>query len=453
MIFGAKPGIYALDPQALGLECIIDMVRNSAVHEVTSGVAVVHVHGPLAYAPGECESYAGVLLRVRSALNDARAHTVVLHIDSPGGDVAGAFDTARMLRASVPAGKRLLAFSDSRCCSAAYALACAASEIHCSSTAIVGSVGVISVMQSAARAAEMQGLQTAVITSGRRKADGNPLIPITDEAVAAAQLHVDVMAGEFARWVASTRPINEAQVQALECAVFVGSGAVAVGLADQVAESLEAMVAYAQQPPKLSTEPSMPADEDKKDDKPAEDAVRAALVTASTSDDPEKAARAKAALAAYDGPGDDEEPKKKKDEDAAAAAVVAAAAPLAAQVQALSGEIAAMKAASAAKESSEFFASCAHLDAKLLGTLRGLPLVQAKAIVATLPRPVAPAELAAQPAVVPASSQASGPRSDPATQARMAAAFGVTKATLAKAEFDSVTNVQTFGRVAAVEKK
>lgn len=472
MKFGTAPGLYAIEPQALGLECFIDMARNSAPHDVQGQVAVVHVHGPLSYAPGLTESYGGVLARVRAAFADSRnPHTVVMHLDSPGGDVAGCFDHSRMLRASVPEGKRLVAYSDSKCCSSSYALALASSEIYCGSTAIMGSIGVICAMQSFAAAADAQGVQVALITSGKRKADGNPMIPISDEAIAASQMQVDVMAGEFFRLTGESRAaqgLTAEAAQALEAGVFVGAAAQSAGLVDGVVVSLEDLIATLQSGPVAAPEPkayvvteaaSAPkdhpmADENTPPDEKKEDAVRAALVTAAESDDPDKAKRAKSALAAYDG-GDDED-KKDKDEEASAAVAAAAAAPLAAQVQALSAEVSSLKAVKAAEESAAFYAAHPELTPELRATLQGMPLVQAKAIVATLPKaPAAPtaASLAAQPGVVAGETQGDGAmRSSPAEASRIAAAFGEITPKLAGVEYNAGTNIQTFGRVTVASK-
>lgn len=199
-------------------------------------------------------------------------------------------------------------------------------------------------------------------------------------------------------------------------------------------------------------------DDDKKDP-PKEDATRASLVTASQSDDPEKAARAKRALASYD--SDESDDSDKKDEKPSSAddkeepKSAAAVAQLAARVQALSADLAARDARDAAAEASAFYAGCSHLDGELVATLKALPLAHAKAIVAKLPKaPSAAAVLAAVPGFVPGDGQGEGSamRSAPEEQARINAAFGETSATLAKAEFNGATNIQTFGRVTVAPK-
>lgn len=169
------------------------------------------------------------------ALLDGRATAVVLAIDSPGGVVAGLFDAVKRMRAAADAvGKRVIAVSDERCYSAAYALACVADAIVVPETAGVGSVGVIGTMMSWAAALESAGVDVRVIVSGAEKADGHPAQPLSDGAVAREQSRVDQLAQVFFEWVSSRRPLTVAQVTALQAGIRLGPEAVTAKLADRV---------------------------------------------------------------------------------------------------------------------------------------------------------------------------------------------------------------------------
>lgn len=130
-------------------------------------------------------------------------------------------------------------------------------------------------------------------------------------------------------------------------------------------------------------------DEDK--DKPAkEDAVRAALVTASESDDQEKAAKAKRALAAYDeeAKAEDEKPEPKDDDEEgskASASLAKAVAPLAKQVAAQQAELAALKAEADASKRSALFASRKDLSPELIESLKATPTSALKAVIDAIP--------------------------------------------------------------------
>jgi ClpP class serine protease len=221
-------GSLALDPQAFGLEFTVP-AQPAEPFERRGDVAIVKVSGPLSYTGGLFTSYAQVLARVEAALaSDASA--VVLHLDTPGGDVAGAFDTANALRAHA-AARRLIAYSDSQACSAGYALACGCDRIVVTATATLGSIGVIAATPEASQAEKAAGVTWTLVTSGARKADGNVHTPLTDEGRDAIQLNVDDQASVFFDLVREARGINAAE---LEGASFVGARAKAKGLADAV---------------------------------------------------------------------------------------------------------------------------------------------------------------------------------------------------------------------------
>jgi hypothetical protein len=124
-------------------------------------------------------------------------------------------------------------------------------------------------------------------------------------------------------------------------------------------------------------------DDDK--DKPKEDAVRAALVTASESDDEDKASKAKRALAAYDTEEEDKPAKKDDDDSKASAALAQAVAPLAKQVAAQQAELASLKAEADASKRSSLFAARKDLSPELVESLKATPTGALKAVIDAIP--------------------------------------------------------------------
>jgi ClpP class serine protease len=225
-----RNGPMAVRMGAVGI--LLDCDDHEQGPAVVDGIATVTIRGPLVQHAGWFwDSYEAILSRVTKAFaSDAR--TVMLKIHSPGGDVYGTFETARAMRAmSETSGKPLISFVEGEASSAAYALACAAERICLTSTSMAGSVGVIQQMCSFARGDAAQGVDIVLVTSGARKADGNPGVPITDDTIAAQQVIVDDLAGEFFRWVKEARGVDAAPLQA---GVFVGDRALGVGLADEI---------------------------------------------------------------------------------------------------------------------------------------------------------------------------------------------------------------------------
>lgn len=216
-------------------------------YELDGGLATLSVRGALAQRGGRfyCWSWPGydtLAADLSRALADERVRTVALVIDSPGGVVAGLFDAVRAMRASVEAsGKRVVAISDERCFSAAYALACVADEIVVPETGGAGSVGVIGGMTSYAKALAAAGIDSRVYASGAEKADGHPALPISKEADARAQQLVTEFGAVFRRWVAERRKMTPEAVQATEAGVRYGAAAVSAGLADRMQSAASAL--------------------------------------------------------------------------------------------------------------------------------------------------------------------------------------------------------------------
>lgn len=385
----APRGIVAIQQQAFGLE-YPQASTSDDLCMLSPSVACVEICGPLVHGGDPFfRSYRSIVEEVRAACLAPGVQTVVLKINSPGGDVFGNFDASREIRAiATAASKRLITYSDAACCSAAYALACAADEIVIADTAVVGSVGVIAMLVDATRLDGAMGLGYSVIKSGARKADGNPHAGTTDGAIEAMQTVVDQTASVFFTLVAERRGLTPETVAAYQAAVFVGASAVGVRLADSVESFTDFKSRISEsRTPVVSTEtPSM--DEDK--DKPKEDAVRAALVTASESDDADKAAKAKRALAAYDeeAKAEDEKPEPKDDDEEgskASASLAKAVAPLAKQVAAQQAELAALKAEADASKRSALFASRKDLSPELIESLKATPTSALKAVIDAIP--------------------------------------------------------------------
>lgn len=239
-LLGAEP--LALAPSAVrslsapAAMCGWDDEEDEPGYELVGDLAVITVRGMLMQRG--CwwwHGYDTLAAAFGQALLDGRARAVILAIDSPGGYVAGLFDTARRMRAAADlAGKPVIAVSDERCYSAAYALACVADAIVVPETAGAGSVGVIGTMTSWSSALEAAGVDVRVIVSGAEKADGHPSQPLSDGAVAREQARVDQLASVFFAWVAARRGMKPAEVAALQGGIRLGAEAVTAKLADRV---------------------------------------------------------------------------------------------------------------------------------------------------------------------------------------------------------------------------
>jgi ClpP class serine protease len=213
------------------------------------GVARVRVEGPLAQRAWSCwmfggDGYDAIESRVRAALDDPRSRSLVIEYDSPGGEVAGCGVCADAIRAAADAsGKPVVSYVGELAASAAYWLASASDKIVTPASGMLGSIGVIATRVEETGEA---GRKVHYITSGARKADGHPTVPLSEDELAATQAKINALADVFAGAVAERRGMTREAVRGLEADVLIGADAVARGLADRVG-NLGSAVAYARE--------------------------------------------------------------------------------------------------------------------------------------------------------------------------------------------------------------
>jgi signal peptide peptidase SppA len=223
-------------------------------------IAIVSINGPLEHHENWMwDSYECIIERIEDALTgqdivkewerrnfwnltDEKApepipaSAVVLRIDSPGGEAAGAtWCHRRILGLRKKYGAPVYAFADEMVASAAYEIASACDEIWGPDTAAIGSIGVIATLFDRTRQNEKIGLNVELITSGEFKADGHADRPITDEIRERMQDRIMILANIFWRTVAKARGTSPKAIASLEAGVFIGQDAVDVGIADGVA--------------------------------------------------------------------------------------------------------------------------------------------------------------------------------------------------------------------------
>lgn len=212
------------------------------------GLAMISVHGSLvakhshlAAASNLC-SYDYIDAQLDAALADDGVKAIALDLDSPGGEASKVFDLADKIRAARDL-KPIWALVNDAALSAAYALASAASKIIVTRTSQLGSIGVVAAHLDQSEADAKAGLSYRFITSGEKKADGNPHEPLSNRAEADLQAEVSRLYELFVGTVAQNRGLSEAAVRNTQAGVFAGPAAVNVGLADAVMPTQAALTA------------------------------------------------------------------------------------------------------------------------------------------------------------------------------------------------------------------
>lgn len=216
-----------------------DSERQPRYYSIQNKHAIIPVQGSLVNNLGEMTPYSGmtgydgISKNLHMAVADDAVESIVLDIDSHGGEAAGAMELGREVRA-LSKIKPILAMVNSSAYSAAYAIASGASKIVMSSSGGVGSVGVIAAHFDRSKALENEGIKATLVYAGKRKADFTDVAPLTKDALERLQSSVNGMYDDFTAMVAEHRGMTQEEVKATEALTYQGSDAVEIGFADEI---------------------------------------------------------------------------------------------------------------------------------------------------------------------------------------------------------------------------
>lgn len=209
-----------------------------------NGVAVIPVHGTLINRFGGSWGYVtgyNYIQRMRAlAAADDDVELIVYDHQSGGGQVAGAFETAKAIF-DARAEKPSIAIVDHASYSAAYMQAVAADKIYVTPTGGVGSIGVYTMHVDMSKMLENWGLKIEFIHSGDNKVDGNPYEPLPEDVRADIQARVDKTRTNFVNLVAEYRGIDADAVRKTEGRCYDAETALQMGLIDGIATPAEAI--------------------------------------------------------------------------------------------------------------------------------------------------------------------------------------------------------------------
>jgi signal peptide peptidase SppA len=253
--WAVTPEIAALGAELLGAEGTAALRRIAEIHAAVGTavaaagdglrrsagqVAVLPIVGLLTHRGGMVESArttstAAVGEAVSALAADPAVASIVLEVDSPGGEVAGTIEAGDVIRAAARS-KPIVAIANSYAGSSAYWLASQASELFVTPSGQVGGIGVFSAHEDQSKAIEAKGRRVTLISAGKYKTEGNPYEPLGDEARAARQATVDHYYGLFVKAVARGRGVAPEAVREGfgQGRMVAAQAAVEQGMADRV---------------------------------------------------------------------------------------------------------------------------------------------------------------------------------------------------------------------------
>jgi signal peptide peptidase SppA len=232
------PDIVAtlIKPEAISTQDGVPLANADTI-EIRDGVAVIPVEGPLMrYASmfsriSGATSYATIARDFGLAIKDPNIKSILLNIDSPGGQVNGVGELASIIHASRGI-KPIYAYISNEGASAAYYLASAAEHIIAAPSAIVGSIGTVAAFPNPK--ADGQTSKTIEIVSSQSP---NKRVDITTkEGKSQIQAIVDSLAQVFVDAVALHRntTVEDVLDNYGQGGVFVGQQALDAGMVDAI---------------------------------------------------------------------------------------------------------------------------------------------------------------------------------------------------------------------------
>lgn len=166
---------------------------------------------------------------------------IIFYIDSPGGEAAGLFGFAEFVRSlSTKYGINTVAFSDGYATSAAYVIGAATNKFFATSSAMLGSIGVIMTLADMTEADAKDGVKYTILRSKEEKALINPHENLSAEALTKAEGILASLDSIMNKTVSSFRPgLTIDSIKNMKGDSFLAKDALKLGLIDGIVSSFD----------------------------------------------------------------------------------------------------------------------------------------------------------------------------------------------------------------------
>jgi protease-4 len=169
--------------------------------------------------------------QIERADADGSADALVVRLNTPGGEIVPSED---IKLAAERFDGPTVAYATDTCASGGYEIASGCDEIWAREGSIVGSIGVIGSRVTAAELADRLGIQYEQLTAGEYKDAGTPLKELEEHEREYLQGLIDDYYEQFVSNVAERREMDQADIEATEARVYIGSKAAEEGLVDEL---------------------------------------------------------------------------------------------------------------------------------------------------------------------------------------------------------------------------
>jgi protease-4 len=169
--------------------------------------------------------------QIERADADGSVDALVMRLNTPGGEIVPSED---IKLAAERFDGPTVAYATDTCASGGYEIASGCDEIWAREGSIVGSIGVIGSRVTAADLADRLGIQYEQLTAGEYKDAGTPLKELEEHEREYLQGLIDDYYDQFVSNVAQRREMDQAEIEATEARVYIGSQAAEEGLVDEL---------------------------------------------------------------------------------------------------------------------------------------------------------------------------------------------------------------------------
>ncbi len=204
--------------------------------EAKDKIAIIYAQGEIIGGEGDVTVIGEGAMRrsLIAAREDKNVKSIVLRIDSPGGDAL----TSELIWREIELTKKvkpIVVSMGNYAASGGYYIACNANKIFAESTTITGSIGVFGLLPNFTTAASKLGISTEVVQTHANSHGFSPFTTLDANTRAFAQEGVERIYFTFVNRVASGRKMTFQQVDAIgQGRVWTGQDAKNIGLVDAI---------------------------------------------------------------------------------------------------------------------------------------------------------------------------------------------------------------------------
>lgn len=199
-------------------------------------IAIIYAQGEIMSGEGDVTVIGEGAMRrsLKEAREDENVKSIVLRIDSPGGDAL----TSELIWREIELTKKVkpvVVSMGNYAASGGYYIACNANKIYAEATTITGSIGVFGMLPNFTTAANKIGISTETVKTHSNAAGFSPFTPLDSNTRAFAQEGVERVYFTFVNRVASGRKLTFKQVDDIgQGRVWTGQDAKKIGLVDAI---------------------------------------------------------------------------------------------------------------------------------------------------------------------------------------------------------------------------